>query len=127
MNVYIQEFYRFNSYTKPILKQTSSVIFQSGKGVDSEEFGNDMWGAMWDQNPSWLLSHGPSILGFHGWSSVMTEGPLIKKVEIIFPSPPTDLTGESVLDGEVTFHPWCPDDLRQVLKSAFRRGQADAS
>lgn len=125
MTLFMQNFHRINYHTAPIMEQNSSVLFESDDPVDSKVFFDDMWAAMWVQNPQWLLSHGPSIIGFQGWSSVMTNGELIQNVEKKKEKPVYDLTGDGISGiNDITFHPWCPDDLRAVLKKAFDRGVA---
>jgi len=132
MKIFKITFYRFNTYVKPIMYATVDVVFRTDFPLREDNLFNDeflkiMWKELWEQNPAWLLSHGPTTLGFRGWSSVMFKRESLVEVEIIKEDTPEDLTGEGNMVAALTYHPWLPSDLKTALKKAYERGLANKS
>lgn len=136
--IYKMTFERFNSFTDPMLDQKTDVVFRSSlevpdgkdyRGIltikEADEFSDTAWKEMWEQNPSWLLSHGPSTLNFAGWSSVLVDFESLVKVTVRERDIPEDLTGEGNMMVALTYHPMLPSDMRGVLKKAYERGVRD--
>ena len=125
MRIYKVKFYRWNFHTEPKLKQESDVVFRTNLPVEKltpGELDEIMWDEMWKQNPAWLLCHGPSTIGFSGWSSVMCDNSSIKEIKFIKKPLPDDLTGEGNIATALTFHPLLPSDIRILLEKAHERG-----
>ena len=130
MKIYKIQFYRFNTRVKPMMEANVDVVFRTNLPPDEDDLFNDkfldiMWKEMWKQNPGWLLCHGPSTLGFHGWSSVMWKRESLTEVKIDERDMPEDLTGEGNMATSLTFHPLLPSDMRTALKKAYERGLRD--
>ena len=132
MKTYKITFYRFNTYVQPMMHATVDVVFRTDFPLREDNLFNDeflkiMWEELWKQNPAWLLSHGPAILGFRGWSSVMFKRESLEEVQRIEEDMPEDLTGEGNMLTSLTYHPWLPSDMRTALKKAYERGRASRS
>ena len=129
--IYKVTFYRFNTYVKPMMEASVDVVFCTDLSLEegdimppSGKFEAVMWKAMWEQNPAWLMSHGPSTIGFQGWSSVMCKRESLMKVETVKRDMSEDLTGKGNMAVALTFHPLLPSDMRTALKKAYERGVA---
>ena len=132
MKTYKITFYRFNTYVKPMMYATVDVVFNTDFPPDKDDLFNDefidiMWKELWKQNPAWLLSHGPAILVFRGWSSVMWKRETLVEVQRVEEDMPEDLTGPGNMLTSMTYHPWLPYDMRTALKKAYERGLASRS
>lgn len=129
--IYKVTFYRFNTRVKPMMHANVDVVFRADlppmreDDLFNEKVINTMWEELWKQNPAWLLSHGPSTLGFHGWSSAMWKRESLVEVEIDESDMPEDLTGKGNMSTALTYHPLLPSDMRTALKKAYERGVAD--
>lgn len=123
MKMYKIKFYRINTYTKPMLRQETDVVFRTDFSKGNEEFDKAMFKAMWNQCPAWLLPHGPIEINFGGWSSVMYENDSLEEVELERQDIREDLTGNGNMVVPMTYHPFLPDDLRVSLKKAYERGE----
>jgi len=132
VKIYKITFYRFNTYVQPMMHTTVDVVFRTDFPPHEDDLFNDkfveiMWKELWKQNPAWLSSHGPAILNFRGWSSVMFKRESLVEIEIIKEDVPEDLTGEGNMAAALTYHPWLPSDLKTALKKAYERGLANKS
>lgn len=130
VRIYKVTFYRYNTRVKPMMKASVDVVFRTDSTPDDENLLDDeaeatMWKELWNQNPAWLLSHGPSTFGFHGWSSVMWKRESLVEVKIDERDTPEDLTGKGNMATALTFHPWLPSDMKTALKKAYERGAAN--
>ncbi len=71
MKLYRASFGRVNFHFTPPLRQSADVLLLTDTPFEDEcldRFDEELWAAMWEQNPHWEKPGGPYGLG--GWSSV---------------------------------------------------------